>query len=144
MLDVALQRVRAVDPRWKPSPSATETIRGEIISNAAKAREAEVRFYELQRNGIGPGPFAGGSIPARSSNRNFTAREIEEVNLIGRTTGCHTCGTKDSGILSRTFFKDHQLPTAWGPLRQSQRIYPQCKTCSGRQGGYISNEKETK
>jgi hypothetical protein len=100
MLDVALQRVRAVDPRWRPTPSLTETVRGKIISNAAQTREAEARFYELQRNGIGPGPFAGESIPARNPSRSFTRGEREEINRIGRATGCHTCGARESGLPS--------------------------------------------
>ena len=52
MLDAALQRVRAADPRWRPAPSLTETVRGEIISNVAQTREADFRFFELQRTGI--------------------------------------------------------------------------------------------
>ncbi|BDA86422.1 hypothetical protein Sa4125_39640 [Aureimonas sp. SA4125] len=142
MLDLALRRVRAVDPAWKPTPSLTETIRGEILSNAAQAREAEARFYDLQRNGIGPGRFAGESIPARSPSRSYTKREVEEINRIGRETGCHTCGSKDSGLASRNFFKDHQLPTRWRSPVGSQRLFPQCQNCNGRQGSAVRSKKE--
>jgi hypothetical protein len=33
---------------------------------------------------------------------------------------------------------DHQPPTAWNPLGRSQRLYPQCFSCSARQGNWIS------
>ena len=133
----AYVRVHGVDSNWKPTPSATETVRGEIAHYLAAARQADARFFELQRNGIGPGPFAAESIPARGPGRNFTFGERQEINRIGRETGCHTCGAKESGLPSGTFFKDHQLPTRWGRGGGSQRIYPQCQTCNGRQGGYV-------
>lgn len=142
MRDRALARVKEIDSQWKPTPSATETVRGEILANIADAREADARYIELKSNGIGPGFFAGESIPARSTSRNFTKREIEAINAIGRATGCHTCGAKESGSASGNFFKDHQLPTARGGLGQPQRIYPQCQNCSGRQGAWISNNRK--
>lgn len=137
----AVQRVRELDPRWKPRPSAYETVEGEIAANRAAMREAEARLLELQRMGIGPGPYAKESLPARSSGRNWTAEEIREINRIGRKYGCHTCGTKDPGTPSGNFFLDHQLSSALNPPGRSQRIFPHCIACSGRQGAWVTNHR---
>ena len=80
------------------------------------------------------GAFAGESIAGRSSGRSFTAAERAEVNRIGSTTGCHTCGTKNAGTRSGNFVLDHQPPSALKPNGQPQRLYPQCRNCSREQG----------
>jgi hypothetical protein len=41
--------VRELDPNWRPTPSLTETIEGEIAAAEAEAREAEARLTELAR-----------------------------------------------------------------------------------------------
>jgi hypothetical protein len=128
--------VRQLDPNWRPTPSFTETIEGEILAAEAEGREAEARLHELATVGIGPGPFAGESIPARGPNRNFTTDERSEINRIGSETGCHTCGTSDSGPPSGNFVPDHQPPNALNSSRQPQRLYPQCLGCSQGQGGW--------
>jgi hypothetical protein len=74
--------VRQLDPTWRPTPSFTETIEGEILAAEAEAREAEGRLQELSRNGIGPGPFAGDSLAARGPKRDFT---VEERNRISKS-----------------------------------------------------------
>mgnify|MGYP003700630057 CR=1 FL=1 len=91
--------------------------------------------------GIGPGPYAKESLPARGPGRNWTAEEIRQINRIGRKYGCHTCGTKDPGTLSGNFFLDHQLPNAWNPLGRPQRLFPHCMSCSGRQGNWIRRNR---
>src|SRR5581483_2531642 len=63
----AVRKVQELDPRWRPTPSMAETVEGAISTAQAEAREAQLRLQELGRMGIGPGPFAGDSIPARSS-----------------------------------------------------------------------------
>ena len=113
---------------------------GAIRANEAMARDAEARFAELQRVGIGPGRFAGESIPARGSGRSFTAEERREINRIGSETGCHTCGVKEPGTSSQSFVPDHQLPNARNPIGRPQRQFPQCITCSQQQGGWITND----
>jgi hypothetical protein len=60
----AVRQVRDIDPTWRPTPSLNSTVEGYIASVEAEAREARARLSELSRNGIGPGPFAGESIPA--------------------------------------------------------------------------------
>lgn len=140
-LQAAVRRVQQLDPNWKPRPSLYESIEGEITANEAAAREAQDRLYELSRVGIGPGPFAVESQPARGPGRRWTADEIRENNRIGRTYGCHTCGTKDPGTRSGNFFVDHQPPNARNNRGQPQRIFPHCMICSARQGNWLSRNK---
>ena len=63
---------------------------------------------ELMRYGIGPGRFACEWISARGPGRDFLPLERAEINRIGYTYGCHTCGTKDPGTWSENFVLDHQ------------------------------------
>lgn len=84
-----------------------------------------------------PGPHAGESIPARGPGRDFTPGEREQVNEIGRETGCHTCGTTDPGTKSGNFVPDHQPPSATNTDGSPQRLYPQCLNCSRTQGGEV-------
>lgn len=136
-MQVLLQQVGRLDPRWRPGPQAYETIEGQISANLATAREAQNRLDQLRGFGIGIGPFAGESIPARTSGRNFTKSERAEVNRIGRASGCHTCGTTEPGTRLGNFVPDHQVPSAMTPARQS--LFPHCLACSHRQGAWITN-----
>lgn len=139
--DDAIARVREFDPNWRPTPSFKETVEGSIRSYEAEAEEAQARASELARKGIGPGPFAGESISARGPERNFTTSEHDEINRIGSETGCHTCGTKSGGTPLGNFVVDHQPPSALNSLGRSQQLYPQCLTCSLRQGGWITGRR---
>jgi hypothetical protein len=139
--DSAIARVREFDPNWRPTPSLKETVEGTISAYEAEAREAQARASELAKVGIGPGPFAGESIPARGPERNFTTSEHDEINRIGAETGCHTCGTKSGGTPLGNFVLDHQPPSALNSLGRSQQLYPQCLTCSLRQGGWITGRR---
>jgi hypothetical protein len=134
----AIARVRELDRNWKPRPSTYETVEGLIRTYEAEAREAEARIAELGRVGIGPGPFAGESIPARGPGRDFSASERRDVNRIFQGRGCHTCGTFSPGTTSGSCILDHQPPSGLNHLRRPQRLFPQCLTCSRRQGGWIS------
>ena len=134
----AIQHVRELDPKWQPTPSAYESVEGLIGAYRSDAQQALERISTLQQVGIGPGPFAGGSIPARGPQRDFIAAERGAINRIGSETGCHTCGTMSPGTPLENFVLDHQPPTAWNPLGSSQRLYPQCFSCSARQGNWIS------
>jgi hypothetical protein len=134
----AIVRVRDVDPNWKPQPSAYGTgIESAIRRANDLVAEAEARIDELQRAGIGPGRYAGASIPARGPERDFTAAERREINRIGSETGCHTCGTFKAGTGAGNYIPDHQPPSGWSQLNRQQRLYPHCLTCSLRQGGWI-------
>ena len=133
----AIARVRELDPNWRPRPSVYESVEGLIRTYEAEAREAEVRIGELCRVGIGPGPFASESIPARGPSRDFTNQERAEIDRIGYSTGCHTCGTRVPGTIRGHFIPDHQLPTALNPSARPQRLYPHCVGCSRNQGLWI-------
>jgi hypothetical protein len=133
----ALARVRNFDPYWQPTPGLYATVEGIISDLEAQAQQAKARLAELASVGIGPGPFAGNSIPARGPDRDFTADERAKINEIGAETGCHTCGTRDPGTLSSNFVCDHQPPNALNILGDAQRLYPQCLSCSLRQGGWM-------
>jgi|GEM_PF-403246 len=86
------------------------------------------------------GPHAGKSINARGPKRNFTQAERNEINQIGRDTGCHTCGTTEPGTQSDNFIPDHQPPNALNTTNGPQELYPHCKKCSSVQGGQVSQE----
>ncbi len=133
----AMSQVRVVDPNWTPSQSVYSTAEGYISTLESETVEAQDRIRELATLGIGPGPFAGESIPARGPQRDFTNEERDGINQIGAETGCHTCGTTEPGTSSGNFVPDHQLPSALNPSGQAQRLYPQCISCSWLQGGWV-------
>lgn len=133
----AVRQVQRQDPNWRPTPSAYETVEGQIAANLAATREVYGRLIELQRMAIGPGPFAVESQPARSTARRWTAEEIRENNRIGKTYGCHTCGTKNPGTRSGNFVFDHQRANALIETGEGQVSYPHCAGCSARQGGNL-------
>lgn len=136
----ALRLVRERDPNWRLQPGVYGTgIESEIRRADDIAAEALARVSYLQSVGIGPGPFAGQSIPARGPDRNFMAAERREINCIWNETGCHTCGTFNPGTKSGNPVLDHQPPNKWNHLRQQQRLFPQCQTCSRKQGSWISH-----
>jgi len=136
--DGAIARVRELEPNWKPTPSAYESVDGLIRKYRADAQQAQDRASELGKMGIGPGPFAGESISARGPERTFRADEVRDNNRNGDEYGCHTCGTRDPATLSGNWVRDHQDPTALNTTGRPQRIYPQCATCSASQGGYVT------
>lgn len=140
----AIRRVQELDPKWHPAPSAYESVEGLIGAYRSDARQAEDRISELRNVGIGPGPFAGDSIPARGPERDFRINERIELNEIGAETGCHTCGIKSPGTTSGNFVADHQPPTALNLRNNPQRLFPQCVTCSRTQGGWITGRRPSK
>jgi hypothetical protein len=136
----AIARVRELDPNWRRTTTVEnidQAVEGQIRAYEAEAREAEARIAALAQVGIGPGPFAAESLPARGPGRDFTIRERAEIDRIGYGRGCHTCGTRDPGTIWGHFIPDHQLPTALNRLNRPQRLYPQCVGCSRNQGLWI-------
>jgi hypothetical protein len=65
------------------------------------------------------------------------ASECREFNSIGSEAGCYTCGTQDPGTLYDDYVLDHQIPTRLNIRDTEQRLYPQCLSCSLRQGGAV-------
>jgi RHS repeat-associated protein len=85
---------------------------------------------------VGPGPNAGSSVPA-GPGATPTREQQGQINDIGNSTGCHTCGATDPGTKSGDWVGDHQPPTKLNPPGNPQRYYPQCKDCSNQQGGRV-------
>lgn len=141
----AIRQVREVDPNWRPSPSAYGTgVESEIQKANDLAVEAQARVNELARVGVGPGPFAGESIPARGPERDFNILERLQNRKNFSATGCHTCGTFDAGTIYGDPVLDHQPPTGLNYSGAAQRLYPQCLTCSLRQGNWIMRYKRVR
>lgn len=122
-------------PDWRPRQSNIDKIDLEII----KARQRVPGAIDSQASGIGIGPFARESMPARSGNRVWTEEERLKNNENGYQNGCHTCGTREPGTIGGNFILDHQSPTRLNPPGQIQIILPQRLSCSVRQGGLISS-----
>jgi hypothetical protein len=136
--NAAVRQVRERDPTWRPRPSLYQTVEGQIAATEATAAEAEAYLVELARNGIGPGPFGTQSIRARGPGRDFTPVERAEINRIGYQYGCHTCGTRNPETPLGNFVCDHQPPTIVNTILQTQqRLFPQCVTCSLKQGLWL-------
>ncbi|WP_251962127.1 RHS repeat-associated core domain-containing protein [Pseudomonas sp. Marseille-Q5299] len=89
------------------------------------------------RDTLKPGSFAGESIPARGPGRDWSKSERDQINGIGKKSGCHTCGNTDPGTKSGNFVPDHQTPSALNAAGNPQRLYPHCLTCSRVQGGQV-------
>lgn len=131
----ALRAVHRREPNWKPTPQVYETIEGLIRANEATVQEAMLRALQLKLPRTGVGPYAKEWIIAPKTNRRLNKAEQAEIDRIGRTYGCHRCGTKTSGTPSGHFIGDHQVPKSVG---KPSRIYPHCVWCSKSQGGMVS------
>jgi hypothetical protein len=105
--------------------------------------EAEVTEFEaaLQSEldagfALKPGPYSEESVPASGSG--VTRSEQEAIDRIGSRSGCHTCGTRTSGMKDGHWIGDHQPPTRLNLLGKPQDPYPQCLRCSQIQGGTVT------
>lgn len=134
----ALRAVHRREPNWKPTPQVYETIEGLIRANEATAQEAMLRALQIQLPRTGVGSYAKEWIVAPEANRRFSRAEQTEIDRIGRTYGCHRCGTKTSGTPRGHFIGDHQVPKSVG---KPSRIYPHCWWCSNSQGGFLSKRR---
>ena len=84
-----------------------------------------------------PGPYATDSIPARNRGTNLTMKERTDLNAIGNTSGCHSCGTLDPGTRTGNWTADHIPPSATVPEGTPQDLYPQCIVCMRDQGRQV-------
>ena len=82
----ARDRVREIEPNWKPRPSLMETVEGPIRALEAAAREADARYHDLTRSdprfGIGgnQGPALGE--PPAGPSRPAPSRVIETYRYV--------------------------------------------------------------
>ena len=119
------------------SPSGQQALHatGQLIQQGVDGLKDLITTRDpAKQSKLQPGPYAGGSIPARSPDRNFTPGERDQINDIGNTTGCHTCGTTTPGTKSGNFVPDHQPPTGVNTDGKEQQLYPQCLGCSPATG----------
>ena len=136
-LDPANRELSYIAPKgWVPTQRDVARVHEELL----RVREEKRGERFPDRNTLEIGPHAGESIPARSSARDFTAQERTEINRIGSLTGCHTCGTREPGTRLGNFVLDHQGVSRLNPEGRDQRLFPQCLSCSGRQGGEVPRE----
>jgi hypothetical protein len=135
-LRAALARVREVDPRWRPTPQAYETIEGQIRSLEAQTAEANSRALVVKYPQTGPGPFAREwvTLPPNTTGRRVTAAQRREIERIGREFGCHRCGSRNPGTPLDRWVVDHQSALKYEDVF---RLYPHCATCSASQGGRV-------
>jgi hypothetical protein len=86
-----------------------------------------------------PYPLAQTSIPSQGPDPQFKSFKRDAMDTIGYAYGCHSCGTKDPGTKSGQFIPDHQPPTKYCTINQSQSLYLHCLSCSRKQGGLLHN-----
>jgi hypothetical protein len=123
-----------IAPRgWVPSARDVARVQEEL--SRVRARAAG------ETSAVPIGPYARESTPARSAERNFTAEERREVDRIGNQYGCHTCGTIVPGSKLGHWVPDHQIPSRLNRSGEPQHLYPQCLSCSARQGGQITQQQ---
>jgi RHS repeat-associated protein len=112
---------------------------GTAIYEGSTSVSSTIQSASLDSNNsfdtLQPGPYAGESIPARGPGQIFTTAERNEIDRIGYSTGCHTCGSTNPGTVSGHFIPDHQPPSVLNYNNSTQYLYPQCIECSRRQGG---------
>lgn len=111
---------------------------GRVLTDASDEEYLLGEQYAQSRTrGVGPGPYAVESIPARGPGRSYRKYERNGTNRLGAKYGCHDCGTFDPGTKSGNYIPDHQPPNLVNVPGGAQRLYPHCKLCSARQGGWL-------
>jgi len=122
-----------------PSHARRLEMANQTLARAVNARNGAAPDLGLSIDSITlrPGPFARESIPAQPGRPSPSQQS--QINRIGNTFGCHTCGTSNSGRASSNSTADHQPPSNLRPAGSEQRFFPQCASCSARQGAEVSN-----
>lgn len=112
------------------------------------------RFWSIAPSNItNLGSFARTIFSIPATEKYATPSQRKVIEKLGRTIGCHTCGSRKiftRGPNGVKFIADHMPPQAvvkqmnarwyrrWFGLKVKQRFYPQCFTCSNLQGGILS------
>jgi len=99
----ATERVRELDPTWRPRPSFTETVEGEIRAREMEAREAQQRLAELTRARFGDnqGPPLD-PLPPRPGRSLFPPTTTEVISAYRTITGMpdETGGRSSNGTIA--------------------------------------------
>lgn len=127
---------RLAPPDWIPTQRDVDRMHEELI----RAHQRAPGAIDTLDSGIGVGRFSKESIPARSTNRDFSESERSQINEIGNKYGCHTCGTRNPGTPLGNWVLDHQPASRLSRRGLDQRLFPHCRTCSVRQGGLVSSQ----
>ena len=138
---VSSERAQPTDETRTISLSA-EDILASAVASTFIFRALGGRFSSvLPSHLLRPGSFAREWISARSSLA--TEKERLVIQRIGQQHGCHSCGKRRV----KQFNADHQPPNklnGTGGVADNvsntalQKLYPQCKKCSGIQGSLIA------
>ena len=112
------------------------------------------RFWSVAPSSItNLGSFAKTAFSMPATEKYATTAERQAIERLGRTFGCHTCGSRkviSKGPQGVRFIADHMPPLSivkqmngrWYRrmfgIQVKQRFYPQCFTCSNLQGGLLS------
>jgi hypothetical protein len=96
--DLALQRMRTIDPSWRPTPSLTApgSVEGAIARNEAIAREASARYAAVTRptaDVLSPGGVHGGYVFRNSDPRIRTMSDQD----FSRTSDALMAGARPMG-----------------------------------------------
>ena len=117
------------------------TVASAVLFRALGGRFSSVLPSHLLR----PGAFAREWIPVRATQATERQRAI--IRELGRSHGCHSCGTRSV----KQFHADHQPPTKLHNGQSpgdngtgSQRLYPQCNRCSSLQGGILAHSNSSR
>ena len=112
------------------------------------------RFWSISPSNLtNLGSFARTTFSIPATDKYATQAQRKAIERLGRTFGCHTCGSRR--IISRSkngvkFIADHMPPQSavkqmnerWYRqvfgMKVKQRFYPQCVSCSNLQGGILS------
>lgn len=97
------------------------------------AEEGGVLFSTKYAGNVAPGRFAtpAGRLMAKGSE--YATKTVRErILALMRQYGCHTCGTKIGPAVA-----DHQPPNRFNPWGFLQWFYPQCASCSSKQGSQV-------
>lgn len=102
--DRAIRQVRELDPSWRPKPSTTETVEGEIASFEAETQEAQARLRELaqqpaedlaaayrQQHGL---DLLGEPVWSREQN-TVALCKVDGIPFVGVNSGAFTYGSTD-------------------------------------------------
>ena len=100
----AVRQVRELDPSWRPKPSATETVEGEIASFEVETQEAQARLRELarqpaedlaaayrQQHGL---DLLGEPVWSRKQN-TVALCKVDGIAFVGVNSGAFTYGDAD-------------------------------------------------
>jgi hypothetical protein len=71
---VAIARVRELDPNWRPTRSMAPSVEGQILAYEAQAEQAQARLRELTRFQVAP--IIPRERPPTAQERNGAAREL--------------------------------------------------------------------